>query len=329
MGNAESIDLSKVLTPELFEALRRVHLPWAEDKPLDYYAVAKAFFAGEPDTRPEFYKLAFHKVLKPLSTLGVENVPDMMQFLPPPEAPNFPSQALGLMLLLDQVPRSIFSGVNGRYTNSYFDVIAQKLTLRLLALPAHLRPDSTERLTAQGWSLDYATAARFWFYAPLIHSENLEFHGMQLLLVDDMRRVVEKSVGRTDPARATMTDDLKDIYGFAKLLRSAPIREGIDMGDFFFWLLRLAVLHVPLIQEFGRYPYRNNSVGRVSTAAEEQYAKDTDYFAMERDEEVIKKIRADVEAGIWSPLQDEPRFSGAKDEKIVAHIWSKVIGKEE
>ncbi|GJE92993.1 hypothetical protein PsYK624_091520 [Phanerochaete sordida] len=329
MGSANSNDLSKVLTPELFEALRRVHMPWAEDKPLDYYAVVKGFFGGEPDHRPEFYRLAFHQALKPLSELGVEYVPDLMQFLPPPEAPNFPSQALGLLLLLDQAPRSVFSGTNERYTYGYFDVLAQRVVLRLLALPAHLRPDSTARLMAQGWSREYALVARFWFYTPLIHSESEQYHEMQIALMEDLRSEVEACVGKQDPGRATMKQDFEDVYGFARLIRTAPIHEGVGMDGFFFWLLRVIVVHVPIIRKFGHYPYRNNSLGRVSTEEEEQYAKDTDYFAMQRDEEVIKKIRADVEAGKWSPLQDEPRFSGSKDGKIVAHTWSTVIGKQE
>lgn len=328
MAVKESVDLSKALTPELFESLRRVHLPWRETQMLDYTAVAKAFFAGEPDTRPEFYNLAFHQALKPLSTLGVDNVPDLMQFLPPPEAMEFPAKALGLVLLLDQVPRSILSGVNARYSYGYFDFLAQQLVLRLLALPAHLRPDTMDRLMTQGWTYDYSIVARFWFYAPLIHSENINFHGMQQALIDDMRRDVEKRVGKKDPGRETMKEDLEDIYGFSRVLKQVPLRDGLTIDDFFFWFFRVIVLHVPIIKKFGRYPYRNNTLGRVSTEEEEQYAKDTNYFAMERDEEVIKKIRADVEAGRWTPLQDEPKYSGSTTEKIVPTAWSTIIGTD-
>ena len=73
-------------------------------------------------------------------------------------------------------PSTILSGVNDRWTHSYFDIIACKLARQLQALPAHLKPDSTDRLMAQGWSFDYAMVARTWFIAVLVHSENLEDH---------------------------------------------------------------------------------------------------------------------------------------------------------
>ncbi|EKM52749.1 uncharacterized protein PHACADRAFT_31212 [Phanerochaete carnosa HHB-10118-sp] len=307
MASAESIDLSKILTLELFESLRRTQLPWPEDQPLNFTTVAKLFFGGEPDTRADYYRLTFHQALKPLSTLGVENMPDLMQFLPPPEANDFPSKAAGLLFLLDQAPRSTLSGVNERYIYGHFDAFASKLALQLLALPPHLRPDTMERLMMQGWSYDYAMVARFWFYIPLVHSENLENHEKQLILMEAVRSDVEKHVGKKDPGREKMAEDLTDIYGFPKVVTEPPIRNGSEIDDFFFWLMRLVVVHVPIIRKFSRYPYRNNSLGRISTKDEKQYAEDTDYFATQTDEEVIKKILADVEAGRWSPLvQDEP-----------------------
>ncbi|EKM60393.1 uncharacterized protein PHACADRAFT_23749 [Phanerochaete carnosa HHB-10118-sp] len=198
MSSTENVDLSQILTLDLFESLRRVHLPWPEDQPLNFSVVTK------PNTRPEFYKLAFHPALKPLSTLGLGNVPDLMQFLPPPEVQDFPSKALGLVLLLDQAPRSIIhGGVSDRYTFSYFDVLCEKLVGQLYTLPAHLRPDNMERLMSQGWGYGYAMVARVWFLAPLVHSESLSAHEKALELNEGIRTDVEKRVGKTDANRAT------------------------------------------------------------------------------------------------------------------------------
>ena len=304
-------------------------MPWPEDQPLDYTAVVKMYFRGEPDNRPDFYKTTFHQALKPLSTLGVENVPDLMQFLPPPEALDFPSKALGLLALLDQVPREVLSGVNERYTYAYFDLLASKLARQLQALPPHLKPDTIERLTAQGWSWDYAMVARFWFSIPLVHSESLENQEMQLVLTEGIRKDVEKHTGKKDTGRSRMEEDLKDIYGFPRLIAEAPARDGIKADDFFFWFLRILLLHAPIVRKFGHYPCRNNSLGRASTEEEKQYARDTNYFATQTDEEVIKKIREDVEAGRWSHLQDEPKFGNPNEGKVLPNLWDKVIGREE
>ena len=284
-------------------------LPWPEDQPLDYTAVVKTYFRDEPDRRPDFYKAAFHQALKPLSTLGVDNVPDLMQFLPQPEALDFPSKALGLLALLDQATRAVLSGVNERYRYGYFDPLASKLARQLQALPPHLKPDTMERLTKQGWSWDYAMVARFWFSTPLAHSESLENQETLLVLSEGIRKDVEKRAGKKDPERGRMEEDLKDIYGFPRVYAEAPTQDGMKVDDFFFWLLRLLLVHSSIIRKFGRYPFYNNSLGRASTEEEKQYAQDTNYFATQTDEEVIKNIREDVEAGRWSRLQDEPKFS--------------------
>lgn len=262
-------------------------------------------FRGSPSTRPRLYELAFHNALKPLSTLGVDNIPDLMQFLPPPESRDFPGQALGLTVLLDQATRSILTGVNSRYTYGYFDLLTQKLTRQLFALPASQRPDSMERLMAQGWSYDYALVARFWLMIPLVHSEHIEDHELHLALGEEIRKEIEQRTGTTDPYRATMEEDSKDIYGFQKVVMDAPVEPGLQIDKFTFWMLRLLTVHTPLIRKFGRYCYRNTSLGRESTEEEVQYAKDTDNFAMLDDEEAIKKIREDVKAGRWSPLAEE------------------------
>ena len=303
------VDFSKIFTPELYESVRKLYFPWAEDSTLDWTAVAKQYFGGQTASK-EWYDLTFHSVFKPVSKVTVENVPDLMQFLPSPEAEDFPAQAIGLLVLLDQGPRILFDGANNRYTYGYFDRLSSKLAHQLLALPPSQSPYSLERLVAQGWSFDYALVALIWLTAPLVHAESVEAHQRQTALSDDMRRAVEAHTGTTDPHRATAEEDSRDIYGFSRvLLVEVPKWENTRMEVFMYWLLRVFRVHTPIIEKFGGYPYRNPSLGRISTPEEEQYLKDTDYFAALTDEEVIKKIRRDVEEGKWSPLEDVPEFS--------------------
>lgn len=320
-STVQNAELSKILTPTLFESLRRVQMPWPEDQPLDFSAVAKLYFRGIPDNRLDYYNLVFNQALKPISLLGVDHVPDLMQFLPPPEATDFPSKALGLLTLLDQCPRSLFSGANERYTYDYFDTLAMKLVRQLRALPPSLRPDSMERLMAQGWSYDYCVVARFWFMTPFVHSEELEDHELQRVLAEGIRNDVEKHVGKVDANRGTVEVDSQDIYAFPRLVASAPIQEGMSIDDFFFWVTRVFTVHTPIIKQFGHYPYRNKSQGRISTPEEVEYIEAIKGFMELKDEEAAKKIHDDVAAGIWSPLQEESAFTDSSAGKIANHIW--------
>ena len=158
---------------------------------------------------------------------------------------------------------------------------------------------------AQGWSYDYAMLARLWFVAALVHSESLEDHEKALELGNGVRSDVEKHVGKTDPNSSTEEEDLQDLYGYPNVIIHAPVHDGAQSDDFFFWAMRLFRVHYPLVKKFRHYPYRNGAVGRDSTEEEIQYAKDTDGFAMLQDEGAVNKLREDVEGGRWTPLQDE------------------------
>ena len=323
------MDLSKVLTPEFLESLRKIQLPWREDQPLDWAVVANQFF-GPSSNRKEWYDLTLEHAIKPISTIGVEKVVDIdfMQFLPSPETKDFPSKALGLLVLFDQAPRIILSGVNARYSNGYFDLLANKLVRQLVAIPEPHSPFSIERLMKQGWSFDYALTAIIWFTAPLVHSESMEDQNRQVEYSWTMRKVVEEHTGKTDPHRATMDEDSKDIYAFPRtLMKEMPRWVGTKIDEFMFWLLRVFLVHVPIIEKFGRYPYRNNALGITSTDEEVQYLEDTEHFGMLEDEASINKIREDVEAGIWSPLQNEPEFSGSGG-VVLPNPWEAVMSRK-
>lgn len=283
-----------------------MQLPWPEDQPLNWDAVMDYYFKDIPDQRPEFFKLAFAPAFKPLSTLGVDAIPDLMQFLPAPDAPDFPSKAIGLMVLLDQGGRVLFAGTNKRYVGDYFDVLSQRLAHALFALPPHLRPDSTARLMQQGWSWEYALAASIWLVAPFVHSEHLADQEAHLAWCEGVRREIEERVGRKNPHRATAEEDDKDIYAFPRMLRALPDVSGMRVDDFMFWIFKVFRVHAPIIRKFGRYPSGNGARGRISTEEELQYAKDTDYFGVMKDKDLIKQIREDVEAGRWTPFKDQP-----------------------
>jgi len=102
-------------------------IPWPKDKSFTFHVVIPYIFKNEPDGAEEFHRTCY-LVLKHLSNIGISNIPDLLQYLPAPESKNFPEQALGLQLLLDQGPRFSLDGINQRYTNAYFDDISLKFS---------------------------------------------------------------------------------------------------------------------------------------------------------------------------------------------------------
>ncbi|GJE92991.1 hypothetical protein PsYK624_091500 [Phanerochaete sordida] len=72
---------------------------------------------------------------------------------------------------------------------------------------------------------------RFCLYTSLIHSESSEFHEMQIALMENLRPEVEVCIGKRDPTgRVTMKEVFKDVYNFARLIGTVPIRESAGMG---------------------------------------------------------------------------------------------------
>lgn len=72
------------------------------------------------------------KPSKPLSTF-CPTIPDLVDYLPDPSDALYPEQTLALILLLDQSPREIYTGVDGRYMYGFFDDVCRKLVKSLLS----------------------------------------------------------------------------------------------------------------------------------------------------------------------------------------------------
>jgi uncharacterized protein (DUF924 family) len=295
------IDLSKILTPALYEDILAYQFPF--EIPVDIAWASKFYFEGTPNNDKEVYDTTFHSALKPISLFN-PSIPSLTQFLPPPSSPKYPENALALVLLIDQAPRQTFTGLNYRWTYMYFDVTARKLVKELLYTgnPAE-RPDSLSRWTKLGYPFEDAMIRKFWLLAPLIHSEDIEDHRAVSLKIEEMRKHVERYSGRRDPARDTMEQDSKDVLLFGNLIRGGPPS---TFADFMFWMFRVFNAHDPIIEKFGRYPYLNGAQGRRTTVAEAVHLKDSDNFGMPSlTDDQVRKIREHVTLGTWEPLSDD------------------------
>ncbi|RYO92210.1 hypothetical protein DL766_004865 [Monosporascus sp. MC13-8B] len=155
----------------------------------------------------------------------LENMPDMMGFLPLPSDPEFPAQCLGLQMLPDQGPRLLCKGIDGRWTNSYFDPISHKLARSRLPLPLEQRPDTWARWRVLV-SLDYWITLWFKFGAPFVHNYTRQGQVLAEQFTEETRATVEQVTGQADPNRRDRESILTDTYGFERM-----VAVGAPQGD--------------------------------------------------------------------------------------------------
>jgi len=288
-----------LLTPDLFETLVKAKLPFSMTSPLDFEEVGQKQFKGQA---PISSSVAEHvwPVLEALSKLGLASIPDLLQFLPPPASDDFPRQALGLQLLLDQMPRSLLRGIDGRWRSAYFDLISLKYAHTLDALPEAQKPWAWRRWKTFA-TLDFWVLARTWFICPFVHSDEASDQERALLFTEETRCVVEKETRTTDPYRAEREPILADVYGVSVMLKEGPPGQGATVHMYAYWMCKLMDIHKPVVDMFGRYPYRNAYFGRQNTPEEDEWAEKRAGNPMPS-EELRRRLKQDIDAGIWTPL---------------------------
>jgi len=310
-------DLKSVITPSLLDQVVSARLPFDSAGEIDFTSAWLQIFAES----------AFADAVRPvawpalvaLSKVGLDRMPDLYSLLPPLDSPSFPRQALGLQLLLDQCPRALFSGIDARWTNGYFDRVSQPFARSLLALPEPQRPHSRTRWA--GASTAFWLLARVWLAAPLAHSEEVSTQELCVAFVEESRRAAEEASGTMDLWRARRAEVLSDVHLFPLTLlegvaRPPGLPEGaeITMESIVYGMGMLMDAHKPIIDRFGRYPYANAIRGRDSTAEELEWIERTKHLG-EAPPEVARLIREDMEAGRWRPLgSSESSWNAWRDE---------------
>jgi len=227
-------DLKTLLTPKLFKLLVAHWAPWSKTEPLDFgEMIHKVWFSNAAGPMVEPCREQSLAALKALSRLGLDKMPDMLSFLPPPLDPDFPELALGLLLVLDQAPRAFLSGTDVRYTYEYFGAVATQYAARLQALPAGQRPSEWERWRQIGVSPDYFVWIRIFWGGPWVHNENM---GRETLaFTNSTREFVESLSGRRDPYRER-PEVTTDLYGFPKMLAGKAPESPCDFVDGCFFM---------------------------------------------------------------------------------------------
>lgn len=307
-------NLSSLITPALLAQIAEGYLPFSKTDELNFSEV-------QSDKTEEHFKgvcvsSTAKDALIALSRLSPDaTLPDLdfMSLLPPPTAADFPQQCFGLQLLLDQASRILFRGIDARWQSGYFGPLGRRLAGQWYTLPEELQPYKLQRWKDAGvTSFSYWVATQTMWAAPFLHAEDLESQQIGLKLSQGLRQTVEDYTGKKDPYRERRSVILKDDLLFLREYVKGPqLEEGessISMTTWTYWWCMILDSHWPIIDRFGRYPYRNAVLGRISTEEEEKWLDDTGHFG-EASPEVAERVRQDIEKGVWTPLGQDQKAS--------------------
>ena len=294
--------IATLIEPRRLQTIFELAIPWPKDNPpngKDWVDCHNNFFMK---------KELFWEPLVAISKLDVDSMPSFMHLLPEPSSQEFPAQALGLLFLLDQAPRYICTGANERWRNGFFDVLALGLSLELRNLPLHLRINKFKRWEECGFSYAHWCVIAVLVTAPLTHAEDLYIHENLLLPeVHEYRKETERYYNIIDAYHAKelseclTLDASSDTLAFSRFARDGlPDTENIH--DIVFWFCRVKEAHIPIIRIFGRYPYRYRAMGRDNSEMEKEFLEKTENFGVSVSEEDGKRIKEDVENGVWTAL---------------------------
>lgn len=164
--------------------------------------------------------------------------------------PMSPLDWLGLILLLDQVPRNCFRGPAAKIAFTVFDPVVLDIALKAIEKGI---PESPE--------IRYHPGYRLWFYLPLQHSERRDIHELSIKeharIFADMKRLIEQPESEVD-------EKFRKTREF--LLAN---REGVDKWESM--LNGFAARHKAVVDRFGRFPHRNEAMEREPTEEEIKY----------------------------------------------------------
>lgn len=298
-------NLHAIITPSLLKQLGHARCPWPKTGPISGDAIMAEFVLDDLDFNSHAAS-AWPALLALSQAYGPSTIPDVTSFLPPPTSDAFAEQALGMHVLLDQCPRVLFKGVHGRWT-SWFDKVVRELYAFFNGLPEPQRPWTRARWP--GVSFEYWFCVAEELNASMAHQESRAHHEASVAFVEALRCAVEDYAGLRDPGREDVAR-WRDVYAMPRVLRHVDLGRHWAFHEAAFFLIKVQEVHKPIIDRYGRYPYRNAIEGRDSTEEEREWVETTDHFA-EAGPDVARKVRQDVEADRWRPLlrdeeNDEP-----------------------
>ncbi|ATY59985.1 class I alpha-mannosidase [Cordyceps militaris] len=248
--SSSTMALDKVLTPDFLKSVRDFwyeHLPSDDDLVIPGQVAHQRWYAGGA----EFDKACltqFEPALDAIQASGLDGA-GLLRLA----RPTTPCSWLGLVLLLDQMPRNCYRGAAARVVFSVFDPLA--LAVAQAAVAAGVPHEAPE----MRWQLAFRT----WFYLPYEHTEDAAMH-------DECRRQCE---GLARDVEALLAEEEEDEGADAYRRRAWRVvhRDPKAARALVQAQLDFARRHEDIIKQFGRYPHRNEALGRESTAEEKAF----------------------------------------------------------
>ncbi|OAA56440.1 class I alpha-mannosidase [Cordyceps fumosorosea ARSEF 2679] len=238
--------LATVLNPDFLKSVRDFwyeHLPGDDDLVMPGQVAYQRWYAGGA----EFDRACvsrFEPALDAIRASGLDGA-GLVRAVHPAS----PVDWLGLVLLLDQIPRNCYRGPSSRLVFTVFDPLA--LAVARAALPAALAAPEIR------WQL----AQRVWFALPFEHAEDAAAHeecrAQCEALAQDVEDLLAEGEEAGDEYRRRVWRVARKDPGAARALARAQV-------DF-------AKRHEDIIVRFGRYPHRNEPLGRETTAEERAF----------------------------------------------------------
>ncbi|KAG9958971.1 DUF924-domain-containing protein, partial [Aureobasidium melanogenum] len=164
-----------------------------------------------------------------------------------------PSTALEwmtLIILLDQIPRNCYRGMEAAKVTRIFDPLARAIALKAREQDMHKKPEVRFRL-----------GYRLWFFMPMEHAEDLK---MQNLMVEEQKQ-------RFKDMDSLMQDEPDTEDDVALSCRSILLRRKEEFELCRSVLQKAVDEHYDAIKKFGRFPYRNLALGRTTTIEEQEF----------------------------------------------------------
>ncbi|KAJ5543204.1 hypothetical protein N7535_005633 [Penicillium sp. DV-2018c] len=243
-------DLKQTLTPTL---LQDVHELWFKHLDSDdsfilpgWTEMGKWFERNE-----EFDKLCLAKFQPALETIVASkaSAKDVISAI----NPSSPLDWVSLIILLDQIPRNCYRGDESKVVFGLFDPIVENIALQAFA----------QGIPTQSPYYRYRMAYRNWFHMPLMHSEDLAVHEQAAKVHEDTAKDMEEFLAR-DPESLSEEEKpcFKVLSEKAEALK-ALLSATVDYEE----------RHKVIIERFGRYPHRNQALGREPTPEEIEYLR--------------------------------------------------------
>ncbi|KAJ5824234.1 hypothetical protein N7447_006574 [Penicillium robsamsonii] len=166
-------------------------------------------------------------------------------------SPSSPRDWLSIIILLDQVPRNCYRGAESKLVFERFDPLAEEIALRAIE----------EGIPTQSPYFKYRMAYRTWFHMPLMHSEKLAVH----------EQAVKVHEGTAKDVNELLAKDTSTLTGEEIKCHGVLSKKADALQAFLRNTLDFEKRHKVIIERFGRYPHRNQALGRVSTPEEIEY----------------------------------------------------------